>query len=278
VQRLGINPRIAAADVEAEAAATSSRRRRRLATVTIAVVAVICGGGLVLLSPLASVRTIKVIGADRSGEAAVRAASGLASGPPLVRLDTDVVIARIVALPWVLGVRLERRWPRTVVVSVEERQPVALAPCQGPSGPAGRGAQGGTASCLVDASGRVLAPSSDDPGASALVPRLSGMEVAGAPGTSLPEAGRGPLAVALALPGALRPLVLAVRADGNEVVLDLRAPGRDASPPVVRLGPPDRITGKLTAAATVLARTSVNGVAVLDVRVPESPTVTRFRR
>jgi hypothetical protein len=98
------------------------------------------------------------------------------------------------------------------------------------------------------------------------------------PGDTLPAEARGALTVAVALPEALRPLVQGVRADGGEVVLDLQAPGRGASPPVVRLGLPDRIPDKLTSAATVLARTSVNAVAVLDVRVPESPALTRFRR
>jgi len=74
-----IDPRIAArrarvAAVESDAA---SRRRHRLAKATIALVMVVGTGGLVLLSPLVSVRTIEVRGAERTTAAAVRAASGL---------------------------------------------------------------------------------------------------------------------------------------------------------------------------------------------------------
>lgn len=263
-----IDPRIAArrAGVEAEAAA-GSRSRRRVAAATVALVVLVGAGALMMLSPLVSVRTIEVRGAARTGPEVVRAASGLSSGTPLLRLDEQRVTARVAALPWVRSARLERRWPSTVVLSIEERQPAVVAPCLA-----------GAASCLVDPSGRVLASATDDPKAAASLPRLVGVPMAGEPGATLSEAARGPLAVALALPAALRPLVQGVRSDGAEVALDLQAPGRGASPPVVRLGAPERIADKLTAAATVLARTSVNGVAVLDVRVPESPAMTRVKR
>jgi cell division protein FtsQ len=265
-----IDPRIAArrAEVQAEAAEAMSRRRRRVAGFTVFAFLLVASGAAALFSPLSSVSTIQVIGAKRTPAAEVRAASRLAEGTPLVRVDEAETTARIAALPWVEDVRIERRWPRTVVVTVEERTPAAVAPCQA----------GTNATCLVDAGGRVLAPVSSDPKAAAGLPRLAGVPVAGPPGATVAEATQGPLAVAVALPEALRPLVAGVRGEGAEVALDLQAPGRTDSPPVVRLGGADRIPEKLTAAATVLARTSVNGLAVLDVRVPESPALTRVRR
>jgi len=264
-----IDPRIAARreQVEADAAAVM-RRRRRWRLVGVAALALIVGAGAVtVLSPLAGVRTIEVTGASRTGSDAVRSATGLRSGAPLVRIDTDAVVARVAALAWVRRVTLERRWPRTVVLTVEERTAVAVTPCRAvPQG------------CLVDRSGRVLGPVVPDDGTTATLPRLVGVPVAGDPGTQLPETAQGPLAVASILPSALRPLVAGVRGEGAEVTLDLEAPGRSGGPPVVRLGPLERVPEKLTAAATVLARTSVNAVAVLDVRVPESPALTRIRR
>ena len=264
-----IDPRIAArrAEVEAETAAGASRHRRRLASAVIALVVLVGAGGLVLLSPLAGVRTIVVLGAGRTDPADVRAATGLQPGSPLVRVDEGAVAARVAALPWVRRARLQRRWPSTVVVRIDERRPAAVAPCQA-SGEA----------CLIDAEGRLLAAASDDPVGAAALPGLVGVPGGGNLGETLPAAVLASLAVAVALPDGLRPLVLAIRTEGSEVSLDLRAPGRRDSPPVVRLGPGDRIPDKLTAAATVLARTSVNGVAVLDVRVPESPAVTRLAR
>lgn len=267
---LMVDPRIAArrARVEADAGTAPVRHRRRWALVLVVVVLLAAGAALAALSPLASVRRVEVVGAQRTASAAVRAASGLEERPPLLRVDTREVIARVQGLAWVRRATVERRWPSTVVLTVEERQPAAVAPCDA----------GAAAGCLVDGSGRVLAPASQDPRVAAGLPRLEGVPAAGEPGTMLPASASGALAVAVNLPSALRPLVLGVRGDGPDVVLDLRAPGRDASPPVVRLGPPDRIQDKLTAAATVLARTSVNGLAVLDVRVPESPALTRVKR
>lgn len=267
---LRIDPRIAArrAEVAAEAAEASLRRRRRVAVVTIVVVVLGAATGATLLSPLTSVRAIQVVGVQRTPPAEVRAASGLEAGPPLVRVDQTRTVNRIAALPWIKEVRLERRWPRTVVVTVEERTPAAVAPCQA----------GAARACLLDATGRVLAPTSADPKVAAVLPRLAGVPPVGPPGATVADAVHGALAVAVALPEALRPLVSGVRGEGGELSLDLQAPGRSESPPVVRLGGPDRIPEKLTAAATVLARTSVNAVSVLDVRVPEAPALTRVRR
>lgn len=265
-----IDPRIAArrAEVQAEAAEGTSRRRRRLALVTVVALVLAIAAAAALLSPLTSVQVIEVAGAQRTTAAEVRAASGLTARPPMIRVDEAQVRAAIAALPWVKEVVLDRQWPRTLVVTVVERSPAAVAPCQAT----------GTSSCLIDATGRVLAPLSADPKGAAALPRLVGVPAAGPPGATVADAARGPLAVAVALPEALRPLVTGVRGEGSEVALDLQAPGRSETPPVIRLGGADRIPEKLTAAATVLARTSVNGVAVLDVRVPESPALTRVRR
>jgi len=265
-----VDPRIAArrAEVEAESQARERRHRRRWAVGATAVTVLLSAGALVGLSPMAGVSEIQVFGAQRTGPAAVRAASGLEHGPPLVRVDAGRVTARLRGLAWVKTARLERRLPRTVVLTIEERVPAAVAPC----------AAAPVARCLVDTTGRVLAPASDPAGAGADLPQLSGVAPAGEPGSQLDGSALGALAVATSLPSALSGLVLAVRDEGGEVALDLRASGREKSPPVVRLGHPDRIQDKLTAAATVLARTSVNGVGVLDVRVPESPALTRVRR
>ncbi|MEO5678959.1 MAG: FtsQ-type POTRA domain-containing protein [Acidimicrobiales bacterium] len=260
---LMIEPRIAArrAEVELDEAAAAVRRRRRRAAAILVVVMVMAGGAVAGLSPLAGVRTIQVVGAARTSPAAVRTASDLKQGSPLLRVDADRVTARLAALPWVQRATLERRWPHTVVLRVEERQPAAVAPCL-------------VGTCLVDRTGRVLAAAAAAGGTTAL-PHLEGVPAADGPGSEMPASARGALDVATALPSALRPLVLAVRGEGGEVTLELQAPGRSSTPPVIRLGTPDRIGDKLTAAATVLARTSVNGIATLDVRVPESPALTR---
>jgi hypothetical protein len=81
----------------------------------------------------------------------------------------------------------------------------------------------------------------------------------------------GQLAVAAALPGELRQLVASVGAgDGDgAVVLHLAEGG------LVRLGAADQLEPKLLAALTVLTQVDRTCLAVLDVRVPSAPTVTR---
>jgi hypothetical protein len=43
----------------------------------------------------------------------------------------------------------------------------------------------------------------------------------------------------------------------------------------VRLGPPDKLEEKLVAVETVLGQVDLSRLAVLDVRVPASPAITR---
>ena len=58
-------------------------------------------------------------------------------------------------------------------------------------------------------------------------------------------------------------------ADSEQVELRLKPTG------VVRLGPPDQLAQKMLATQTVLTQVDLTRLAVLDVRVPASPTITR---
>jgi hypothetical protein len=58
-------------------------------------------------------------------------------------------------------------------------------------------------------------------------------------------------------------------AEGGQLELRLNPAG------VVRLGPPDQLAEKMLATQTVLAQVDLTGLAVLDVRVPASPAITR---
>jgi hypothetical protein len=77
------------------------------------------------------------------------------------------------------------------------------------------------------------------------------------------------LAVARAMPAALRPHVpvIAVVADGVE--LHLVPSG------VARLGSIAQLSAKLDAVLTVLEHANTAGLSVLDVRVPGAPVLTR---
>jgi cell division protein FtsQ len=81
---------------------------------------------LVLGSPLLAVRSVQVDGTSVLSTAQVVAVAGVEEGAPLVRVDTAAAAARVAGLPQVASVEVTRGWPRTVVVTVVERVPVAV--------------------------------------------------------------------------------------------------------------------------------------------------------
>jgi cell division protein FtsQ len=103
-----------------------SRRRRWLVRVGVlaAVVATACW--VVLASPLLAVHSVQVDGASTLSAEQVVEAAGIDTGTPLVRVDTATVAERVAGLPQVAAVEVTRGWPRTVVVTLAERVPVAV--------------------------------------------------------------------------------------------------------------------------------------------------------
>jgi cell division protein FtsQ len=274
-----MDPRVAArlADVAAVRREEEVRARRRRSLLVLGAFVLVAGLLGLVLSPVLGAHHVRVAGIAHTRKEDVVAASHLDRSDALVRVSTGSVARRVEALPWVEKARVSRQWPRTVRISITERKPAAVAPC-------------GEGTCLVDASGRVLAraataagdrpdapPASEaavDPGD---LPVIANVDAAGLPGTTIPPSARPALAVALALPASLRPIVLAVRGNGPLVEIALKVPGRERNPPIIRLGDATRIPDKLTAAATVLASRGTAGLAgveIVDVRVPEAPTLT----
>ena len=159
-------------------------------------------------------------------------------------------------LPWVLSASVERRWPDSIVIQVVERQAVAIAPA----------ADDGWA--LVDATGQVLALSAQVP--SNLL-AIEGIAAAGPPGSVLGGSAAELLAVAAAVPADLRARVSAVQSGAQGgVELRLQPEG------TVRLGPALQLEDKFRAALTVLGQVDTHALATLDVRIPESPVLTRL--
>ena len=106
--------------------------RRRLAVglgVLVAVLALVAW--VVLASPLLAVRTVQVDGAAGLAADEVVAVAGVPEGTPLVRVDTAAAAARVRQLPQVASVEVTRGWPRTVVVTLVERVPVAVVETDG---------------------------------------------------------------------------------------------------------------------------------------------------
>jgi cell division protein FtsQ len=229
-------------------------RRLRWVVGGVAVLVVLCVALLVLHTPLLALRNTTVRGAQHTGSEAVLQAAGLLDHPPLIDVDPKSAAARIEKLPWVAHAVVARHWPDSVTITVTERLPLGSVARPG----------GGVA--VVDASGHVLAwQSSATPGLVLVAPVTPGR-----PGTVLAGPARPALEVASALPPALAGRVLKVAANARaRVSLDL---GGGVS---AVLGSTTGLQAKLTALASVLAGAHVSPPAVIDVTVPDEPTVGR---
>ena len=240
-----------------EVARQAGRRRLRVVLGGIGTAGLLVGVLGALHSPLFSVRHVSVSGAPDIPRAALLAASGLSSHPPLVDVDTAAVERKLLALPMVRTAVVSEHWPSAISIVVTERLPVAAAPI-------GAAASGPWA--LVDGSGHVVAlrdaPTSPVPVVLLPVPP-------GPPGTTVGRAAMPLLVVAGALPPSLRPVVTAIAFDhGGDVVLELRGE------PLAVLGGISDLPQKFVSLATVLADVPTSGIGTIDLSVPASPVLT----
>ena len=101
-----------------------ARRALRSTTVILGMAAMIAGVVYLFHSPVLSVKTLDIEGAEHAGVDHVLASHGISIGEPLIWTDVAGATAALTDDPWVESVSVERRWPTTVNVSVAERQPV----------------------------------------------------------------------------------------------------------------------------------------------------------
>lgn len=112
--------------------ATSRRRfpvvsRGRLMLLVALVVALVGGVAWALyFSSWLTVEDVRVEGVTTLSAEDVLAAADVAVGAPLARVDTSDVAARVEALAPVDTVSLRRAWPDTLVIAVDEREPVLV--------------------------------------------------------------------------------------------------------------------------------------------------------
>ncbi|MFW3173105.1 cell division protein FtsQ/DivIB, partial [Geodermatophilus sp. CPCC 206100] len=102
------------------------RRRRLLVRVGTAVAVVVLLAWLLWGSPVLAVSSVRVDGAGTLTAAEVVEVAGVAEGTPLLRVDVDAARDRVARLPQVASVEVTRGWPRSVVITVVERVPVAV--------------------------------------------------------------------------------------------------------------------------------------------------------
>jgi len=205
-------------------------------------------------SPFLDVDRVQVSGATHTSTDAVQRAAGIRHHAPMTDLDLDKARQGVLALPWVRSVSITRSWPATVRVVITERTAVAVV------------SAGASGFALVDGDGRVLETTAEPPAGYVL---LANVPEPGAPGTTIDASASDVLAVARALPAALRPKVSTVVAQRDGVELRLVAGG------VVRLGPATDLAPKLAAADTVLSEADITNLCAVDVHVASAPSLTR---
>lgn len=227
---------------------TGSTRRRRALQVAGGLLALLALAWALWVGPLLAVRSVQVDGATTLPADLVREAAGIEDGTPLLRVDVDAARAAVAELPQVEQVTVTRGWPSRVVVTVVEREPLAVV------GQPGRRS-------LLDASGVLFDTVTGAPPAG-VVP----LEVAD-PGPDDP-ATTAALAALAALPDALREQVESAAAPGAEDVVLTLADGT-----VVRWGGAEESADKaeiLAALLDQLAEGTLEPAGELDLSVPEA--------
>lgn len=250
--RLPMDPRIRQRRIELRR--STGRRRLHVLMAGLAIAASLGGAVALLHSPVLAVRHIALTGGGPVSVSEVAAATGVGPTTPLVDVSPVRAEAALDRLPWVASSVVRRSWPGTLEVSLVERRPVAQV-----RAPGGRWSE-------LDATGRVLDTSSS------AWPDMVTLTAAGTPGPAGSVlVGAGPaLAVAAAMPPSVTPQVAAVLGQpGGQVEIRLKGGG------TVAVGSPDGAQAKLEALATVLAQTDLSGVKVINVEVPDEPTLTR---
>jgi len=228
------------------------RRYRRVALMLLPL-ALLVGVGVGAHMPMLDVDRVVVEGAIQTPPATVAWASRIHKGDALLTTDAIGAERRIEALPWVADARVKREWPGTVRITVTERGPIALL------APEAEGHPG----AVVDATGRIV--DVGGPEIAGLV-QLTGLNPRLAEGGRIPARGREALALAVALSRRLPGAALAVDAD---LEVSLAVGG------IARFGNSEQLEAKLVALETILSDVDTDDMAVLDLRVPSNPTITR---
>jgi len=249
---LSIDPRIEARRREVQR--ENDRTRMRRFAIGAAVAAVLVAAAAATRSPLLDVDEVELVGAQHTSLEEVLVASGISVGDPMLELDLDGARSRIAALPWVESVRTDRDWPGRVSFVITERDPAAQVAL-------------GDGWAVVDEDGRVLEVR---PEAAAALTAIEGAAGSEEPGGWLASDALELVALAGSLEPVVADRVTAVgRTETGGLYLDLN------NNATVRVGTIDDLSPKLLSVRTVLEQVALDCLAVLDVRVPTVPVITR---
>jgi cell division protein FtsQ len=256
LDRAPIDPRIRARRIEV--ARTAGKRRLQRVFELGVVVLVAAGFLLALRSPLLDVERVQVAGAATTPSEAVVAAAAVDAGDQLVDVDVAAVGDRVAALPWVHTAHVSRSVDGTVSIRVTEREPVAVA-------------RTGAGRLLVDVDGRVLGTVRAHREQARGLVGVTAAEVTAGQGEWLPDHLSPALLLAQQLGTSVPGWVDEVRA-APELVATIRSGGE------VRFGDTSRLEAKLVAFGTIVGQVDLDCLAVLDLRLPGNPVLTREDR
>ncbi len=102
-----------------------ARRRLRWILTAIVLVAVVALGFWLVRSPLLSISTVEITGAERSDPAAALDDLGIGVGTPTIDVSAAAIERAVSADVWVAAVDVSVTWPGSITIAVSERRPVA---------------------------------------------------------------------------------------------------------------------------------------------------------
>ena len=248
---LRVDPRLAArrASIARKAGARRLRFIGALSILaTVAILAIAASN-----SSWFDVDAIDVVGAERSDPRHVVNASGIEIGEPLIELDLGAATDAVERVPWVASADVDRDIDGTVTIAVTERVGVVAVPA-------------GNRFAIIDRTGRQLelAETQPDP----YLP-VTGVEASGVPGQLVDETALAVVSLVDALTPAVRDATTGISYEQGRLLLELTVGGQ------ADLGDERDLEAKLLAVETVLARVDLGCLAVIDVQVPDAPTVRR---
>jgi cell division protein FtsQ len=250
--RMNTDPRISR---RRKAVARSKRRRILIGLAGVAVLLLVIW--TLFMSPVLSVRDVKVLGESFTTEEEVIAAAGLTTPEGnLLLLGTDEIARKVEELPWVRSADVDRMLPGTVRIKVVERAPALVLSL-------------GAATWTIDVQGNVLASGEAIQG----LPVLAGVEVGDiSPGLRLlTEESSAALKVFRSLPRSLRTRLSGIFAPTVERISFSLDDGT-----VVRYGAAEQLADKNEVLKVLLDRLETDGssASYIDVRVPASPAIS----
>ncbi len=252
-ERRKIDPRISAR----RTAVTREQGRRRLRVLVAGLIGtlVLVGVWLVLFeSPLFAARSVTVVGAVHETPPQVVQAAGLASHPPLMRVNAGAVAQSIEALPWVRSAAVSVHWPDGVRIVLHEEVPALVM------------ALPGSKWAEVALDGRVLTVTSTAP--TGLLP-FAGPSVPTTVGSNLGAKDDVGLQIASTLPPSFKAQVTGITVEpGGWVQLGM------STPILVDLGNATQLNAKYEDVSALLAGATLHDGDTLDVSVPKAPSVT----